>query len=424
MLRHARARTLAQSALFARAFSAVFRIAKIILTSSLLILTEELLCASPHIYHAIIFGAGHFVNGAVVSPPAHLLKDGGLDTDEGVQRYLELIWPHIEGHVNKIVPQHSRLLRGMVLVARPDRPFLVSDKGTVKTKASLALYNDDIDRAYEALERGVDAENGHPVFPVSAPSSSCSSSSEEDPEVEEVAAVVGFVQHVVKDALGRKLGPEDDFFRNGMDSLIATKLRTALAAAVRRAGIETPVPRNVVYAHPTCTLLARYLRAFAGAKPEPVGAYAEAAVPASVAEPSPLAGVDEMIEKYTHGFRYHFGTLPLPEDGDVYAVTGTTGSLGAAYVAQLLAESSVKKVYLLNRGHATRSMTSRQEAAFADKGLDVDVLRAAVKAGRVEFVEIEVGKARLGLSDEIYSKVRHAVFHLCFCLWTHVLSPT
>ena len=357
-------------------------------------LPEELLCASPLIYHAIIFGSGRFVNGAVVSPPAGVFTKHS--TDEDVAAYLDRIWPHIEGHVNKIVPQHSRLLRGMVLVARPDRPFLVSDKGTVKTKASLALYSDDIERAYEALERGMDAAaNGHPTLPIDDATSS-----------EEV--VLRFVQTVVGDALGRQLAPDDDFFRNGMDSLVATKLRTSLSAAVRRAGIATSVPRNVVYAHPTCLALSRYLCAFALAKPGHVD---------EVVADSPSTAVESMIAKYTADFPHHSGILPHPTDGDVYAVTGTTGSLGAAFVAHLLAQPTVHKIYLLNRGHPSRSMASRQEAAFQDKGLDLVSLQNAVRDGRVEYVEIEVGKAKLGISDQVYSKLSSELTHIVHNAW-------
>ena len=346
---------------------------------------EELLCASPYIYHAIIFGAGRFVNGAIISPPAGLLKSS---SEDAIAQYVDKVWPHIDGHVNKIVPQHSRLLRGMVLVARPDRPFLVSDKGTVKTKASLALYTDDIERAYEALERGVDFATAHSALLVSSSTSS-------------VQDVLPFVQDVVADALGRKLGPHDDFFRNGMDSLVATKLRTALSAAIRRAGISTPVPRNVVYAHPTCDALARYLREFAGAKP--------GVVPQPVIA-APSASVEAMIERYTADLPRHTGVFPVPEHEDVYAVTGTTGSLGATYVAHLLAQKHVRKIYLLNRAHSTRSMADRQEAAFADKGLDTAALATAVQEGRVQYVEIEVGKRKLGISDDVYIKVCSTLF--------------
>ncbi|RDX45075.1 hypothetical protein OH76DRAFT_1028834 [Lentinus brumalis] len=355
---------------------------------------EELLCTSPFIYHAIIFGSGRFVNGAIISPPSGILTKHS--TDEDVSAYLDRIWPHIEGHVNKVVPQHSRLLRGMVLVARPNRPFLVSDKGTVKTKASLALYADDIERAYEALERGMDAAaNVHPTLPV-------------DDVAASEEAVLRFVQTIVGDALERKLAPEDDFFRNGMDSLLATKLRASLSAAVRRAGISASLPRNVVYAHPTCLALSRYLCAFALAKPEHVE---------DVIADAPTATVESMITKYTADLPHHTGTLPLPTDGDVYAITGTTGSLGAAYVAHLLAQPSVRKIYMLNRGHASRSMASRHEAAFQDKGLDLTALQNAVRDGRVEYVEIEVGKAKLGISDDVYVKLSSELTHIVHNAW-------
>ncbi|KAI0757749.1 male sterility protein-domain-containing protein [Daedaleopsis nitida] len=385
------------------------RLDDVVMTANMLTspTSEELLCASPHIYHAIIFGSGRFINGAIVSPPTSLLKSNSThDEETAVEKYLDLIWPHIDGHVNKIVPQHSRLLRGMILVARPDRPFLVSDKGTVKTKASLALYTEDIDRAYEALERGMDEGNAQPVNSLT----DCLFTSSTDGAE---GAVLAFVQEVVADALGHKVWPQDDFFRNGMDSLIATKLRTVLSAAVRRAGIDASVPRNVVYAHPTCDALARFLRTFVEAETSPAGG-ASVAVPT---EADAFKTVDSMITKYTQDLPMHQGTRPVPENADVYAVTGTTGSLGAAYVAHLLEQERVKKIYLLNRAQAGRTMQQRQEAAFLDKGLDAIGLRLAKMQGRVEYVESEVGKPRLGLSDEMYSKLSSELTHIVHNAW-------
>ena len=111
--------------------------------------------------------------------------------------------------------------------------------------------------------------------------------------------------------------------------------------------------------------------------------------------------IAEMVERYSRDLPRHEGTRRRT-DGDVYAVTGTTGSLGAAFVALLLAQPHVKKVYALNRRHGSQSIASHQEAAFADKGLDLSQLRDAVSAGRVEF---EAGKHRLGINDGAYSKV-------------------
>ncbi|KAI0752413.1 male sterility protein-domain-containing protein [Daedaleopsis nitida] len=367
---------------------------------------EELLCASPHIYHAIIFGSGRFVNGAIVSPPASLLKsDFTYNEEPAVEKYLKVIWPHIDGHVNKIVPQHSRLLRGMVLVACSDRPFLISDKGTVKTKASLALYTEDIDRAYEALERGMDEGNAQSVNSLAA---RLSTSSTADGAA---GAILPVVQEVVADALGRRLRPQDDFFRNGMDSLIATKLRTVLSAAVRRAGIDISLPRNVVYSHSTCDMLTHFLRTFVQADISPVGGASAVYTGADA-----FKTIDCMIAKYTQDLPTHKGTRSVPEDADVYAVTGTTGSLGAAYVAHLLEQKRVKKIYLLNRRHAERTMRQRQEAAFLDKGLDAMSLRLQVQ-GRVEYVEIDLEKPRLGLSDGMYSKLSSEVTCIVHNAW-------
>ncbi|TBU46726.1 male sterility protein-domain-containing protein [Dichomitus squalens] len=352
---------------------------------------EELLCASRYVYQAIIFGTGKFVNGAIVMPPAGLVKS---DDDEHVDHYLDLIWPHIEDHVNKIVPRHSRLLRGMVLVARSERPFLTSDKGTVKTKATLALYKEDIDRAYEALERGTDAATAGSDLPLQAVKS-------------DESKVLAFVHALVSDAIGRSLGPEDDFFRNGMDSLVATKLRTSLSAAIRRVGIPTALPRNVVYTHPSCTALSRFLITFAAAEPEK--------------EDSAAEGLEEeietMIDKYSRNLPCHEGKRAMPNDGDVYAVTGTTGSLGASFVAHLLARPQVKKVYLLNRAHRSQSMVARQEMAFKDKGLSISLLRQAIEEGRVVFVEIEVGKDRLGISNDVYDMLTWEVTHIVHNAW-------
>ncbi|KAM5536364.1 hypothetical protein V8D89_009962 [Ganoderma adspersum] len=349
---------------------------------------ETLLCASPYVHQAVVFGTGRFVNGAILRPRAGLLRS---DDDEHIAQYLDLIWPHIEAHVSGTVPRHSRLLRGMVLAARSDRPFLLSDKGTVKTKATLALYAADVARAYAALEHGAGA------------GTLAANASE----------VRGFVEALVADALGRRLGPEEDFFGNGfMDSLGATRLRAALGAAVRRAGVPASVPRNVVYAYPTCAALSRFLMGF---------------VVASTSGPAAddlEFEVAEMVEKYLKDLPQHGGRRALHTDGDVYAVTGTTGSLGAAFMALLLAQPHVKKVYALNRRHGSQpSIASRQEAVFVDKGLDLSLLREAVSAGRVESVEFEAGKDRLGINGEVYSKLTQEVTHIVHVAWLLNFNP-
>ena len=99
---------------------------------------DALLRASPHIAHTAIFGSGRFMNGAIFEPSAPLVPY----TPETVSAYLDTVWPHITGHVNPILPQHSRLVRSLVLVAKPDKAMMRTDKGTVKVKLTLAMYDE------------------------------------------------------------------------------------------------------------------------------------------------------------------------------------------------------------------------------------------------------------------------------------------
>ena len=354
------------------------------------IILEELLCLSRDICHALIFGTGQFVNGAIIEPPTSTLTDS---SDTVAKKYLDAVWPHIEGHVNSIVPRHSRLLRDMVIVARPDRPFPISDKGTVKTKDTLALYKDDIQRAYDVLNTGAAASS-----PASAPPRLAVS----DTAATEVH-MLDLVQNLVRDALGRTLAPTEDFFRHGLDSHSATRVRAALAASLRDAGIPTTLPRNTVYAYPTCAALTRRLVTLATTAAQS-DAREETETYGSAVE-VPVAEIERLVSAYTKDLPRHSGKRTRVPRGEVYAVTGTTGSLGAAFVARLLERDNVKKMYLLNRGQAGRSMADRQESSFRDKGLDCAALHQARAEGRIEYVKIDVSKERFGLPSKAYKKV-------------------
>jgi hypothetical protein len=54
--------------------------------------------------------------------------------------------------MNQIVPGHSRVVKELVLVEDSHIPFEVTDKRTVKVKATLGLYAEQIEKAYQDLE--------------------------------------------------------------------------------------------------------------------------------------------------------------------------------------------------------------------------------------------------------------------------------
>lgn len=95
--------------------------------------------------HVLVFGEGRPLNGLLVSP-----KTTYSDRAE----FLRNIWPAV-AHMNKIVPTHSRVVRDLIIIEDPLTPFALTDKGTVKAKATLNLYSEKITKVYENLSSSI-----------------------------------------------------------------------------------------------------------------------------------------------------------------------------------------------------------------------------------------------------------------------------
>lgn len=338
---------------------------------------ETALCASSLISQALVFGAGRFLNGVILLPESSL----DYDTEDNIAIYLTKVWPHIE-HVNRIIPQHSRLICPLVLVAKPDKPFLVSDKGTVKSKQSLALYEEEINAAYIELENGANMNINSTSF---------------DPH--DGSSTKQFIAALIADTLGHAVNADEDVFIAGLDSLLSTKVRSSLNAALRHAGCYEILPRNIVYSNPTVTSLADYVQHIIA-----VGASDNTTNPAHDTELHNQ--IEQLISSYTSQFPDHHPESPCVfQEGEVYAVTGTTGSLGAAFVSTLLDKPQVRKIYLLNRPSKIASMAQRHRDSFEIKGLDYTKLAAALCCGKAVYLEIDLGKKMLGLDMGAYNEV-------------------
>jgi hypothetical protein len=158
-----------------------------------MILTELLLMDDTLISGVVVFGSGRPLNGILVR------QDPSTSPFPSSSDFIDAIWPTVE-HVNTIVPNHSRVIRQMVILADvKTKPFVQSDKGSIKTKDTLALYKDEIDAAYEALE----AESGAQAVK----------------DIETPEQIEGYVKEVVGIVAKRPLGDEDDFFECGRSSL-------------------------------------------------------------------------------------------------------------------------------------------------------------------------------------------------------------
>lgn len=153
------------------------------------------------------------------------------------------------------------------------------------------------------------------------------------------------------------------------------------------------VPADIVYAHPTISLLSRELsrRAIGGAHDEPSGVddkvrYMEAIV----------SDLTRDLGSSTMGTK----SLPISE---TLLVTGTTGSLGTEIVAHLLNAPSIARIYAVNRGTfdsgvadgVCASMRARQEKSFKRQGHSESLSRS----DKIIYLEGDASLPYFGLDD-------------------------
>jgi thioester reductase-like protein len=118
-----------------------------------------------------------------------------------------------------------------------------------------------------------------------------------------------------------------------------------------------------------------------------------------------------MVSKYTPLLPTR--TTPIgPPSLSVVVLTGATGSLGAQLLAQLLADSSVKKIYALVRAKDDAEAVKRVGASLEERGL------SGIEDPRVVPLAADLAREQLGLTpsdyDEIVSEAT-IVLHNAWC---------
>lgn len=181
---------------------------------------EGYISTHPAIEGCLVFGAGQPQAGLLIE-----LKDPAHKTDE----LIESIWETVK-KANSMSRHKDQLLRDFVTFAEPDKPFIRTDKGTIKRSATLALYIDYIERFYSSRSDDVASS-----FLVDTSS----------PEL---------IQDCIREILAssfptiQRASPEADLFDLGLDSLgVFAAVKTIRAAT----GLGENIAPRHVYANPT-----------------------------------------------------------------------------------------------------------------------------------------------------------------------------
>ncbi|ORY16213.1 transferase family protein-like protein [Clohesyomyces aquaticus] len=194
--------------------------------------TEALITAHPAIEGCLMIGTGKPQAGLLIE-----LKEPSLKGPD----MLDLIWPKIE-LANQISTHKNQLQRDYVLFSDPERPFVRTDKGTVKRRATLDLYAEYIDRFYATLDDDSEIVN--------------IDSSSMESIMESVRTILGSILPTVQDA-----SPDTDMFGLGLDSLQVFRAVKTIRGGM---GLQEQLAPRHLYANPTLAKFSACLFRFAG----------------------------------------------------------------------------------------------------------------------------------------------------------------
>lgn len=345
---------------------------------------------SPMVKGAVVVGAGKFQAGLVLEPAQ---SQEGVSSDE----FIEKIWPVVE-EANRQTVAHGRIVRHLIMMTKADKPFPRAGKGTIQRAGAVKLYEHEIDRMYEAAEKG-EASALKPV----------------EVDVSSEEALVQSITSIFKQATASASADADasapvsieadtDLFSAGVDSLMVINTSRQLRASLQAAGLHDTtsnkdgVNPRAFYANSTPRLLAQHiLRCFSssdsvspnGVKPS------SASDSASEIATTTQRIVDDMqavLSKLTTNLPAPSTTrkAPATTDNQTVLVTGTTGLLGSHILAILLDNPFVSKIVCLNR--ATDGGASKYKSIFS-------------ASDKIEFVHIDATSPSLGLTPDVYTRL-------------------
>ena len=332
---------------------------------------EGMISAHPLIRSAIVGGYGKFQSCLLVEP----VNCSATPKDE--VKLLDDIWPTIE-LANQNCPSYGRIMKDFILFTSSEKPVLRTGKGTVRRQMTLDLYQNEIDKLYEAI-----AIPDNPATTLM------------DGELKDVNNLRDSLYQIVVACtwLNNKLTLEADFFELGLDSLQVVALTRQVNAYL----IESALPfkaisSQMIYNHASILKL-------------------EAAI--SDQDISSLA-IDR-VQRMQDVFTQYSSDLPtkqsLPPSQIVGSVvillTGSTGSLGSYLLDTLISNVGVRKVYCLNRGKESKE---RQIKSHLKKGL-------AVNFPNTIFLQSDLSKPCLGLDETTYDELLRSVTHIIHTAW-------
>ncbi|KAJ7052189.1 acetyl-CoA synthetase-like protein [Mycena amicta] len=363
---------------------------------------EDIINASPLIAGAVMFGRERNHVGLLVEPSASYDRQVKLKAPLDVEAFRTAVWKVVED-ANKTAPGFARIFKEMIVVTGPERPMVRAAKGTVVKKATISLYEGDINDLYRTIE-GNDAAILDSESDIVGPISWTAAHLEEWLLIQ--AQIISNNDNIT---------PRTDLFDHGLDSLNETFLRHWILVVLRARDSKTAalaamnLPLNFVYSYPEVGSMARALERLVN--DAGMGNSASQDVPAKVAV------LEAMISKHSSplpvGKSFPAPDLSAEQGKAVVLLTGSTGSLGSHLLEMLLKSPEVEIVYAFNRT-GTVPVARRQRGTFDQHGLDT----ALLDSPKLVYLEGDTSKKNLGLTEAAESAILEKLTVIIHNAWT------
>lgn len=324
------------------------------------VVTEGKIRSSKLVTEAVLFGAQQPYLGVLVVPsPAAAL-------DKTPAEILDVVWPVVEA-AQESNDAFAKLSKEMVVILPYDVDYPRTDKGSLIRQAFYRAFAKEIELAYEI-----------------------SSSNNENAQEYSESDLRDFLRGMVTKALpqGTSFTDDTDFFALGLDSLQSIQIRAEILRSVKT---TSKLTQNVVFDHPSIDKLAAYLS----------GSSTQTSIEDEIAS---------LVEKYSNF------SAPQAKPGKFVAVTGSTGSLGAHIVAQLVQDPSIDRIYCFVRAQDEPSATKRTAESLVSRklyhSLPLQLRRKVIS------LPADLSKPDLGLPEPTYREITSSLRTVIHAAWS------
>ena len=311
---------------------------------------EKTAAEHPAVKDVLAFGDGRASLGLLVEISEAFETE--YSSAEGELNFLKSFEPYIE-RGNTVTDSHGKISMNMIVITHSSsKPLLRTDKHSLARKANYAAFEEEIKQCYDRAEVVT-------VDPFPMPKDN-----EGDEALRKaVRTLILSCRHgkVNSDFISSPEGDSVDFFEVGMDSLQATRLRRALQNALRAtsnlASATSELPLDFVFQNSSVEKLTHALACIMYG-----GVDGRSVDDAPLDKESRRIGeMLKMVERYVDEIKVHgnlssaahaqpaSSTTRLGAHTKIVLLTGSTGSLGCMLLSRFVADSTINKIFCLNR---------------------------------------------------------------------------